>query len=156
MESTWQRIGRSTQNSSAIHWESDLPARTNPSLAVLCALHDSWLSQCGAASDYRIDARLLDAPFKCPNCRRSYSPSWSSFSWAVDVPVGRPPYALVVLTAVKDADDGDQSFADVESDHGSAFVICDAQTGTYGMPSRLAPRNGKPFNPSQDVTIALV
>ena len=33
-----------------------------------------------AASDYRIDARMLDAPFECPNCRRSYSPSWSSFT----------------------------------------------------------------------------
>lgn len=49
-----------------------------------CPIHatllESCCRNCGVASDYRIDARMLDAPFKCPNCRGAYSPSWSSFT----------------------------------------------------------------------------
>ncbi len=49
-----------------------------------CPIHATLLEThcrcCGAASDYRIEAKMLDASFKCPNCRRSYSPSWSSFT----------------------------------------------------------------------------
>ena len=49
-----------------------------------CPIHATLLQtccrRCGLDSDYRIDARMLDAPFKCPNCRYSYSPSWSSFT----------------------------------------------------------------------------
>lgn len=49
-----------------------------------CPIHATFLEthcrNCGAQNDYRIDARILDAPFKCPSCRRPYAPSWSSFT----------------------------------------------------------------------------
>lgn len=49
-----------------------------------CPIHATLLETlcrgCGATSDYRIDARILDAPFKCPQCRKAYAPSWPHFS----------------------------------------------------------------------------
>jgi len=48
-----------------------------------CPLHgyglDTARRGCGATSKYRIDARLLDAPFRCAQCRRSYAHSSTSF-----------------------------------------------------------------------------
>jgi predicted RNA-binding Zn-ribbon protein involved in translation (DUF1610 family) len=53
-----------------------------------CPVHGLWLETecpgCGATTDYRIDVRLLDAPFRCAHCRRSYAPTRTSF-------VSRPP-----------------------------------------------------------------
>lgn len=34
---------------------------------------------CGASSDYRIDAMILQSPFKCPHCRKAYASSWRRF-----------------------------------------------------------------------------
>jgi len=49
-----------------------------------CPIHFTLLEthcrRCGAQNNYRIDARILDAPFKCPDCRRPYASSWSSFT----------------------------------------------------------------------------
>jgi hypothetical protein len=42
-----------------------------------CPVHGCPLATecrgCGTVSDYRIDARTLGAPFKCPQCRRPYA-----------------------------------------------------------------------------------
>ena len=49
-----------------------------------CPIHarplESRCRHCGKGSAYRIDAQMLDAPFKCPHCRVPYSPSWSRFA----------------------------------------------------------------------------
>jgi hypothetical protein len=41
-----------------------------------CPAHGDWLEQgcsaCGYVAEYRLDAQLLDAPYRCPRCRRSY------------------------------------------------------------------------------------
>ena len=46
--------------------------------ALLCPIHRTKLEtqwrKCGATSDYRIDAKLLDAPFRCANCRQPTAP----------------------------------------------------------------------------------
>ena len=48
-----------------------------------CPVHGTWLESecagCGEASTYRIDARLLDAPFRCPHCRRPYGRTAAAF-----------------------------------------------------------------------------
>ena len=48
-----------------------------------CPLHGTWLESecagCGAASAYHLDARLLDAPFRCAQCRRPYGRTAASF-----------------------------------------------------------------------------
>lgn len=45
----------------------------------LCPLHGHWLGVecrlCGYAAPYRLQARLLDTPFRCANCRCSYASS---------------------------------------------------------------------------------
>ena len=50
---------------------------------LLCPIHRTRLEtqcrKCGASSDYRIDAKLLDAPFRCANCRQLYSASSMRF-----------------------------------------------------------------------------
>lgn len=42
-----------------------------------CPAHGRWLEtacpHCGQHSDYRLDAQLLDAPFRCRHCRRYYA-----------------------------------------------------------------------------------
>ena len=48
-----------------------------------CAVHNEALqdrcSRCGFENPYRLTARLFDAPFRCPACRRPYAGSiWSS------------------------------------------------------------------------------
>ena len=46
--------------------------------AMQCPIHGDWLEEgcrgCGHASDYWLDAQLLDAPFRCARCRRPYAP----------------------------------------------------------------------------------
>lgn len=51
----------------------------------LCPMHGSWLQtdcrNCHQPSPYRLNARLLDTPFRCGNCRQLYancSPSLES------------------------------------------------------------------------------
>ncbi len=48
-----------------------------------CLVHGCFMQtmcrSCGASSDYLIKASVLDAPFKCPHCRRSYGNSSASF-----------------------------------------------------------------------------
>lgn len=48
-----------------------------------CPVHKCWLEtechSCGATSAYRINASLLDAPFRCANCRRHYGNAAASF-----------------------------------------------------------------------------
>jgi predicted Zn-ribbon and HTH transcriptional regulator len=45
--------------------------------AMQCPAHGDWLEEgcraCGHVSDYRLDAQLLDAPFRCARCRRPYA-----------------------------------------------------------------------------------
>lgn len=52
--------------------------------ASLCPIHRTPLEtqcrKCGATCDYRIDAKLLDAPFRCANCRQAFSASWTRFA----------------------------------------------------------------------------
>lgn len=47
--------------------------------AMQCPAHGDWLQEhcrsCGQTSAYRLDARLLDAPFRCAACRRPYGRS---------------------------------------------------------------------------------
>lgn len=47
--------------------------------AMQCPVHGDWLEEacrsCGHASVYRLGAPLLDAPFRCANCRRPYGRS---------------------------------------------------------------------------------
>jgi TniQ len=42
-----------------------------------CPMHGSWLQtdcrHCDQPSPYRLNARLLDTPFRCSNCRRLYA-----------------------------------------------------------------------------------
>lgn len=49
-----------------------------------CPIHarplESSCAHCGQSRAYRIDAQMLDGPFKCPHCRMPYSPSWSRFA----------------------------------------------------------------------------
>lgn len=51
--------------------------------AMQCPAHGDWLEEgcrvCGHASDYRLDAQLLDAPFRCARCRQSYTRGRSRF-----------------------------------------------------------------------------
>ena len=48
-----------------------------------CAVHgcplESHCRSCGSKSDYLINASVLDAPFKCPICRRPYGNMSASF-----------------------------------------------------------------------------
>lgn len=41
-----------------------------------CPAHDDWLEErcctCGRESPYRLDARVLGAPFRCTHCRQPY------------------------------------------------------------------------------------
>ena len=51
--------------------------------AALCPIHGEWLEEvcraCSLPSLYRLDARMLDAPFRCCHCRRPYASAvWSS------------------------------------------------------------------------------
>ena len=52
-----------------------------------CPVHGCCLltqcRSCGATSDYSIKASMLDAPFKCPNCRRPYGNTAASFEHRV-------------------------------------------------------------------------
>ena len=49
----------------------------------LCPIHGHWLRvecrYCGYSAPYRLHARLLDAPFRCANCRFSYASSGPYF-----------------------------------------------------------------------------
>lgn len=53
------------------------PAVHQLEVVQLCPLHGLWLSvecqYCEYRAPYRLEARLLDAPFRCANCRVSYS-----------------------------------------------------------------------------------
>ncbi len=53
-------------------------------LMLTCPIHarplESRCRHCGQTSSYRIDAQLLDAPFRCPHCRVPYSASWTWFA----------------------------------------------------------------------------
>jgi hypothetical protein len=48
-----------------------------------CAVHgcplESRCRSCGSSSEYFINAHVLDAPFRCPNCRRQYGNVQASF-----------------------------------------------------------------------------
>ena len=48
-----------------------------------CPVHDCCMENqcrsCGVASEYLIKASVLDAPFKCPNCRRNFGNTPASF-----------------------------------------------------------------------------
>lgn len=48
-----------------------------------CPVHGCRLEtacrSCGATSEYIIKAEVLDAPFRCPNCRRNYGNTLASF-----------------------------------------------------------------------------
>lgn len=47
--------------------------------AAQCPIHGDWLEEacpsCNKATDYRLNAALLDAPFRCAHCRRALG-SW--------------------------------------------------------------------------------
>lgn len=67
-----------------------------------CPIHRRvWLKvkcrHCGEPSPYRLDARLLDAPFRCANCRRPYGFKKPAF-------VQRPPFphdANITMTPLR-------------------------------------------------------
>ena len=48
-----------------------------------CPMHGCCLEtkcrSCGATSEYVIKASVLDAPYKCPNCRRNYGNAPAGF-----------------------------------------------------------------------------
>lgn len=50
---------------------------------LLCPIHRTPLEtqcrNCSATSAYRLNANLLDAPFRCTNCRQEYAASWRGF-----------------------------------------------------------------------------
>ncbi len=49
-----------------------------------CPLHGNWLEaechRCGHSTPYRLNASLLDAPYRCGNCRQFYAIYGPSFS----------------------------------------------------------------------------
>ena len=62
-----------------------------------CPIHGCWLDTecrgCGATSAYRIDARLLGAPFRCAQCRLPYARTSTNFA-------RRPPLPKRARTAI--------------------------------------------------------
>jgi hypothetical protein len=62
-----------------------------------CPMHGDWLQTdcrwCGEPTPFRLNARLLDAPFRCGMCRSLYASSCPSF-------VNRKPFSVPAMVSL--------------------------------------------------------